>query len=306
MKKTLFLLLSVLTIGLVAGCTSSQPTTSTNKTSDPQLQVTTSFYPMYYFATQIGGNYVSVTNLTPAGVEPHDYELTPQNFAAIQDSQLLILNGGQLEPWAGDVTTDLSDDTIVVEAGQDLTDRTMAADGAVLTDPHVWLSPKLAQAEVAAITTGFITADPTHAAEYTANSQALTDRLDQLDKKYTTGLAKCSTDTFITSHEAFSYLASGYNLVQKPIAGLSPEAEPSLNELAEITDFAKANNVQYIFFESLVSPKLSETIATEVGAQILVLNPLEGLTDEEIAAGQDYFTVMQNNLANLQTALQCQ
>lgn len=305
MKRIFLLLLSGFGIILVTGCTTAQNTPST-KTSNDHLQVAASFYPMHYFASHIGGDYAAVTNLTPAGTEPHDYELTPQNIATIQDSQLLVLNGGQLEPWASDATADLSGNTIVVEAGHNLADKTMAADGAALTDPHVWLSPKLAQAEVAAITTGFITADPTHAAEYTANSQTLTDRLDQLDKQYTAGLTDCSTDTFITSHAAFSYLASEYNLEQRPITGLSPEAEPSLNELAEITDFAKANNVQYIFFESLVSPKLSETIATEVGAQTLVLNPIEGLTDEEIASGEDYFSVMQANLANLQTALQCQ
>lgn len=292
MKTAWLLSLNVLAIVVVAGCAA---TTNTVVTDTGQLKVTASFYPMYYFANQIGGEHASVTNLTPAGTEPHDYELTAQDIISIQDSQLLILNGGQLEPWAEDVTTDLSNNTIVVEAA-----------GAVMTDPHVWLSPKLASAEVQTITDAFIQADPNHTTVYQANSQDLLDRLDQLDRQYTAGLADCDSHIIVTSHTAFSYLASAYGLEQLAIAGLSPEVEPSLDELADITDFAENNHVDYIFFESLVSPKLAETIATEVGAQTLVLNPIEGLTDDEIAAGQDYFTVMQENLTNLRVALQCQ
>ncbi|MBI4407673.1 MAG: zinc ABC transporter substrate-binding protein [Candidatus Kerfeldbacteria bacterium] len=282
-------LVSTVGILLLAGCTTTQTTTTNGR-----LKVATSFYPLYYFASQIGGDYAAVTNLTPTGTEPHDYELTPQDIAAIQDSQLLVLNGGQLEPWVEDVTADLSSNTIIVEVVTGL------------TDPHVWLSPQRAKAEVEKITDGFIQADPSHVTDYTTNSQALLDRLDQLDTQYADGLANCDSNVIITSHAAFSYLASDYGLEQLSIAGLSPEAEPSLDELADITDFSKQNNVHYIFFESLVSPKLAETIANEIGAATLVLNPIEGLTDEEVAAGEDYVTVMQTNLINLQTALGCQ
>lgn len=287
MKAALALSLLLLLALVTAGCSNVSNT-------DDRLSVVASFYPLAYFASQIGGEQVAVSNLTPAGVEPHDYELTPQDIATIYDSELLILNGGQLEPWASAVTADLSNQTTVVTSAPDA------------TDPHVWLSPTLAKLQVEKITEGFIQADPNDTATYQANSENLLSRLDQLNQNYSTGLANCAIRTIVTSHAAFGHLASTYGLAQLPIAGLSPEAEPSLTELIDITNFAEQHNVQYIFFESLVSPKLADTIATEIGAQTLVLNPLEGLTAEEVAAGADYFTVMQANLANLRTALQCQ
>ncbi|MCW1929681.1 MAG: zinc ABC transporter substrate-binding protein, partial [Candidatus Kerfeldbacteria bacterium] len=237
---------------------------------------------------------------------------------AIHNSQLLVLNGSGLEPWSNDVLADVPSSVNVVSASDGLAtlegedhehaheeDEHHEEEEAV-TDPHVWLSPKLAKIQVQKITDAFIKADPIHADAYTTHSQTLQDRLAELDAEYEVGLAQCTSRVIITAHTAFAYLASTYGLEQLSIAGLTPDAEPSLSELGEIADFALQNNVQYIFFESLVSPKLSETIAREVGAQTLVLNPLEGLTDEQIADGQDYFTVMRENLTNLRTALQCQ
>ena len=122
---------------------------------------------------------------------------------------------------------------------------------------------------------------------------------------YRQGLSNCAEKNIITSHAAFGYLATTYGLNQVSISGLSPDAEPSPQQLADIVKFAKDSHVKYIFFESLVSPKLSQAIANEVGAQTLVLNPIEGLSDEELAQGKDYFSIMRNNLKNLQTALQC-
>lgn len=301
LNYTFFAIILFSTVLLTSGCQQS----SKNNSSEEKLQVTASFYPMYYFAKEIGGEYADVTNLTPAGTEPHDYELTPQDVVAIQNSDLLVLNGGQLEVWADDITEDLPRSTIVVTAGQAVIDRTMEEDAETISDPHVWLSPQFAQVELQAIVDGFIAADPSHATEYTANAQKLETSLTELDTQYTQGLKNCASTDIITSHTAFSYLASEYNLNQVAITGLSPDQEPSPTELAKVVQFAQEHNVQYIFFESLVSPKLSETIAEEVGAQTLVLNPIEGLSDEEISQGKTYISVMQDNLTNLRTALQC-
>lgn len=294
------LLLFVALALLLPGCLTT-PQANTTK-----LNVVASFYPLYYFTSQIGGDKASVTNLTPAGVEPHDYEPTPQDLVAIQNSDALILNGGQLEPWANNVTTQLSNETTVIIAGSDLTSREMIEEDETITDPHVWLSPKLAQQQVKKITLGLIQADANNSAYYLANEKKLLDQLSELDAAYTQGLAQCASNKIITAHTAFAYLANDYGLGQVAIAGLSSNAEPTPAELAEIIQFARDNTVQYIFFESLVSPKLAQTIASEVGAQTLVLNPLEGLTEEEMTADQNYFTIMQTNLENLRTALQCQ
>jgi len=270
------------------------------------LQVTASFYPMYYFSSIIGGDKATVQNVTPAGAEPHDYDPSTRDIANIQNSKLLVLNGGSLEAWGNKIKDNLQGtNTVIVTAGQGLTTRTVEEEGKTGTDPHVWLDPLLAKQEVARINEGFDKADPANSGYYDANAKNLAVELDQLDGEYKLGLQSCQQKNIITSHAAFGYLGAQYGLTQVPISGLSPDAEPSNQQLAEVTDFAKQHKVKYIFFESLVSPKLSDTIANEVGAKTLVLDPIEGLSNDDIHAGKNYFTVMQQNLKNLQLALQC-
>jgi zinc transport system substrate-binding protein len=178
-------------------------------------------------------------------------------------------------------------------------------DGQDVIDPHIWLSPPLVKQITDKITQALIQIDPANSNYYQTNANSLKAKLDNLDVEYKQGLSNCAEKNIITSHAAFGYLATTYGLNQVSIAGLSPDAEPSPQQLADITKFAKANNVKFIFFESLVSPKLSDTIANEIGAKTLVLNPIEGLTNDEISQGKNYFTEMQNNLSNLKIALQC-
>jgi len=169
----------------------------------------------------------------------------------------------------------------------------------------VWLSPPVAKQMVNRIAAGFEQIDPAHAAYYDSNRRTLDAQLDDLDGEYRRGLAHCATKEVTTSHAAFGYLATTYGLHQVPIFGLSPDAEPSPRQLASIASFAKKNHVTTIFFESLLSPKLSQTIASEVGARTMVLDPIEGLTSDDLAAGNNYFTAMRQNLASLRAALQC-
>ena len=267
----------------------------TNRVSNNKLQVTTSFYPYYFFTSQVGGDKVNVVNITPPGGEPHDYEPTPQDIINIESSKLLILNGN-VEPWGNKIKDLLKGkNTVILETGN----------GANSTDPHTWLSLKLAKVQVNSILKELVQIDPQNTDYYQANANKLLAALDSLDREYRTGLDNCSSKNIITSHAAFGYLAADYGLKQVPITGLSPDSEPSLQQLTDITQFAKANNVKYIFFESLVSPKLSQTIASEVGAQTLVLNPVEGLTPSDLAQGRTYLTMMQDNLTNLKIALNC-
>lgn len=264
-----------------------------------KISVMASFYPVYYFASQISLPNINLQNITPAGSEPHDYEPTPQQLTQLERSQMLILNGSGFEPWATRLTPQLENLQVsVVDSSQGIAGTD--------TDPHVWLSPKLAQTQVQNITQALIAADPTHTTNYETQSQALLQELQNLDQEFTEGLSQCRQQTFVTSHAAFGHLADSYDLEQLSISGLSPEEEPSTRSLAELTTLVRANNIKYIFFETLVSPKLSETLALETGAQTLVLDPLEGLSQNQIEAGENYFTVMRSNLANLQLALECQ
>ncbi len=262
-----------------------------------RIKVITSFYPLYYFATQVGGNNIEVRNLLPAGAEPHDHDPNTQDVALIEKSNLLIVNGVGFEPWIDELKDNLVNQNVkVVEV----------ADGiATKTDPHIWLDPSLAKQEVEKIASALMVLDPDNEDKYQGNSINLQNRLESLNQEFQAALSSCKLKNIVTSHAAFGYLAAHYGLNQVSISGLSPDDEPSPRKLAEVAKFAKANNVKYIFFETLVSPRLSETVAAEIGAKTLVFNPLEGLTDEQQRNGQDYFTVQRENLLNLRTALEC-
>ena len=231
---------------------------------------------------------------------------------------MLILNGAGLEPWYEKIKDDLRQKNIrIIEATQGLSllegheeheeeekEEEHEKEERIF-DPHVWLDPRFAKKQVAKITEGYITVDPANSDYFKENEKQLSNKLDQLDLSYKQGLQNCQSHDIITTHTAFAYLAKRYELNQVSISGLSPDEEPSAQQLAEVASFAKKNNVKYIFFETLASPKLAETIANEIGAKTMVLDPIEGLSDDDIKQGKNYFTVMENNLVALQEALSC-
>lgn len=308
MKKHTSIVLSVLVIASIVAVFSyfRNAGNSDQPVQARKIQAVASFYPLYYFSQRIGGDQAEVTDIVPSGAEPHDYEPTAQDMARMEHAEVIVLNGGGLEAWSDTVQkTVTAGGTTVVIAGEGLTTRQMEEDGEIGTDPHVWLDPSLAEKMVDRIVQGFRRADPANGEYYQANADALKNELHDLDLAYEQGLRACKEKDIITSHAAFGYMAATYGFNQVPIAGLSPDAEPSSRQMADIVKFAKDHDVRYIFFESLVSPKLAQTIATEVGAQTLVLDPIEGLSDEDVAQGKNYLTVMRDNLTNIRTALQC-
>lgn len=292
--------------------------------SEKKLNVMASFYPMYDFATKVGGDKVEVTNMVPAGTEPHDWEPAATDVKNLEEADVFIYNGAGMEHWTEDVLGALDNKELkVVEASRGLTllegkeedeeeteDSSSDSDASdestdseITYDPHVWLDPLNAKAEMENIKNAFVEADPDNKDYYEQNYETYAEKFDQLDKEYKDGLADTKSKDLITSHEAFGYLCQAYGLNQVGIEGLSPDSEPDASRMNEIIKFAKENNVKTIFFEELVSPKVSETIADEVGAKTAVLNPLEGLTDDEISAGEDYFSVMESNLKTIEDAL---
>ena len=292
--------------------------------SEKKLNVMASFYPMYDFATKVGGDKVEVTNMVPAGTEPHDWEPAATDVKNLEEADVFIYNGAGMEHWTEDVLGALDNKELkVVEASRGLTllegkeedeeeteDSSLDSDASdestdseITYDPHVWLDPLNAKAEMENIKNAFVEADPDNKDYYEQNYETYAEKFDQLDKEYKDGLADTKSKDLITSHEAFGYLCQAYGLNQVGIEGLSPDSEPDASRMNEIIKFAKENNVKTIFFEELVSPKVSETIADEIGAKTAVLNPLEGLTDDEISAGEDYFSVMESNLKTIEDAL---
>lgn len=272
----------------------------------PRITVVTSFYPLYFFASEIAGENADVLNITPAGVEPHDYEPTARDIAAIEGSAMLVVNGAGFEPWGKRVKENLDPArTLVVEVADALSTQTIIQSGTTVVDPHFWLHPLIAQTIVEQIAKGFMIIDPRNRTVYADNAKVLNGRLAELDATYRTVLSQCSSRDIVTAHAAFGYLAAAYGLRQVSIAGVSPDAEPSSRQLAQLVQFVKTRGIRVIFFETLESPKLSETLAKEVGATTLVLNPLEGLTEQERKQGKDYISEMLTNLENLKLALQC-
>lgn len=288
---------------------------STPETESDKIDVKASFYPLAYFAEQIGGDKSIVENLTPAGVEPHDFEPGSKSVADIHSSDIFVFNGAGLDPWAETLKTDLEAESVyVLEASEavDLLDSKYEEEEVGEEehedegfDPHFWLDPNTSIKIVESVMNAYVSVDPENAQYYQTEGDELIAKLKVLDGKFKAELETCETRTFITSHAAFAYLAKAYNLNMIPISGVSPEEEPSSKQLAEISDLVKEHGIKYIFSETLLDPKFAETIANESGAEILVLNPIEGLTQEDIAAGKDYISVMEENLQNLKTALSC-
>ncbi len=289
---TFILLASLL---LSAGCVAPQEKES------GKIKIVTTFYPLYEFSKRIGGEKVDVSILVPAGVEPHEWEPLPRDIINIQSARIFVYNGAGFEPWVEKTLKGIDPEKLVAVDSTKGIELIKEEEGAF--DPHVWLDPVLAEQQVNLIEEALIKIDPENSGYYDANSHALKEELTMLDEEIRKELNSTKKKVFISSHAAFSYFARRYGLKQVAIAGISPEAEPGPAKIAEIVKIAKENEVNYIFFETLVSPKLSEVIAKEVGAKTLVLNPIEGLSRDEIDKGKTYFTVMLDNLKNLKTAL---
>jgi zinc transport system substrate-binding protein len=251
-----------------------------------QARVVAGFYPLAFAASEIGGDRVAVENLTPPGVEPHDLELSARDVQRIQSADHVFYLGRGFQPVVEDAAQG-SADPVDLLSGLDLHQS---------GDPHVWLDP-VRYAQMAERIGRVLHAEGAAA--------AFAARLSALDEEFRTGLADCERRTIVTSHAAFGYLAGHYGLEQIAVSGLEPEAEAAPRDLGRIADVVRGSGATTVFAEPLVSPEIAETVAREADATVATLDPLEGLGDDEIAAGEDYFSVMRENLRALREALGC-
>jgi zinc transport system substrate-binding protein len=258
--------------------------------------VVASFYPLAFAAERIGGPNLRVENLTPAGAEPHDLELTPRAVARIERATVVLYLGHGFQPAVSDAVRNASGRAVDILAGLPLHSAAGQESG-LTADPHVWLDPVLFQRIVRRI--GDALPRPVHTAPLLADVR-------ELDRAYRTGLAHCARRDIVTSHAAFGYLALRYGLQQVAITGLTPESEPSPKQLAHVVQLVRRTHATTMFFERLVSPRLADTVAREVGARTAVLDPIEGLTPSEQKRGENYLTLMRENLSALRRALACQ
>lgn len=263
-----------------------------------RVKVVAAFYPLAEAASRVGQRLVTVQNVTPPGVEPHDYELSTREIDAIDDADLAIVMGDDFQPAVEKAADRRDGPTLVVLdklAGQ-------MRPG----DPHVWLDPNRMIEVVNATADALANANRKNAADYRSNAEKYVTELATLDADYRTGLADCSRRLVVTSHDAFGYLADAYNLQQQGVNGINPDAEPNPKRLGELADLARNKGVTTIFTEDLVSPRVARTVAREAGGlRVDTLSPLEGLTAKQQKAGDDYVSVMRANLKKLQRALDC-
>jgi zinc transport system substrate-binding protein len=291
---------------MVAGaCGASPAGAAGDKTS-----VVASFYPLSEAAARVGGDRVEVTNLTPPGVEPHDLELNPDQVSQIADADVVLYLGQGFQPAVQDAVSAVAQGTTVdmlqgTQTLQGVPEPGQTTTGDIV-DPHVWLDPVLMQGIVERTERALTQVDPNGASTFKANAAAFNSQIASLDRAYRTGLSSCQRHDIVTSHAAFGYLARQYGLTQQPITGLSPEAEPDPRRLADLVALVEADGTTTIFTETLVSPKVAQTLASEAGVTTAVLDPLEGLTTQEVAAGADYLSVMRRNLSILRKALGCE
>ena len=335
MKKLLIVLSSLL---VIAGCQTSSPVEEQSTQGSPK-SIITSFYPLQYITESIVGDKFQVNNITN-GKDPHSYSLTPQDIQALQDADLFVFQGAGLESWAENIAENRTQPSFEVAENIDLLETKEShedhddhedeehedehheeehSEGSHEHeedhhqedehghnhgefDPHTWLDPILHLETAEKLTQEIISIDPENEETYESNLAILTENLSELDQLYTTTLSACENKIAISSHDAFSYAEHRYGFQLLPISGLSPQNEPSIQDLEKLVQEAQAQNITHILEEEYNNTSFAQTIQRETELQVLPINTLESTP----ASGNDYITVMQENLSTLKEAFQCQ
>ena len=303
-----------------AACGSS---TNSEGSSSGKIKVATSFYPVNYLVQSVGGSHVEANSVTPANVEPHDFELSPKDVTKLSGAKMVVYVAG-FQSSLDDAVKQVSGPTVVNLAssvklekrtdhdGDDHDHEAAASSSATeaahddhdhdhgSTDPHFWLDPTRMADAAKQVHAALVKADPSHKADYDANLKTTLAKLTKLDTSYKQGLRQCTRKTFVTSHAAFGYLAERYGLTQVSVSGIDPDSEPSPADIAKVKQVVKQTGTTTIFTEELVSPKTAQAVAKETGAKTSVLSPIESAPEKG-----DYEGAMTTNLTNLREALNC-
>ena len=264
------------------------------------VQVAAGFYPLQYVAQRVAGDQARVEVLTAPGGEPHDTSLSVRETALVAESDVLVVAGG-VQPAVDDAVDTAAEDGMVVDPTESGF-ATSEAPEIRPDDPHFWLDPLLMADLGDAVADALVEADPGHADTYRDHAADLRRDLQQVDRAYREGLAGCDRGTVVVSHDAFGYL-DRYGLEFAPIAGLSPEAEPTPADLARLQALIREEGITTVFSERLVSPRLSQSLADDLQIRTGVLDPIEGLSEE--TRDEDYLSLMRANLAALRAANGC-
>lgn len=307
-KKIIWGAIGVLILGVmifVLATANKQDNIKNNK-----LQVVTTLFPLYDFAKIVGQDKVEVSLLLPPGVEAHSFEPKPSDIVKINDSDLFVYTGKFMEPWADDIIKGVTNKNVVFVNTSDGISLMKLTEGmpdeAHGFDPHIWLDFDNNKIMVDSIAKALAAKDPANADFYQSNAAAYKNILAQLDNQYKTTLSKCeSREIVYGGHYAFGYLAKRYNLQYLAAQGLAPDSEPTASDLAKLVEQVKKNNIKYVFYEEMTSPKIAETISNETNAKMLLLNAAHNVTREDVENNVSFAKIMEENLTNLKTGLSC-
>ena len=289
-------LLVILTLTLVLSACGQE----LEKVDSQKPRVFTSIYPLSFLVERIGGDRVELTSLIGVGMEAHDFEPSIKQMRNLETADLFVYNGLGLEDWVGDLASGLESKGVRLVRGEDSVE---AMDYENSLDPHIWLSPKNILSIAGEVKASLMELDPDSASYYEKNFAELNKDLNKLDQDFKETLEDKKREDILVSHAAFSYMARDYGFDQIAIAGISPEEEPSPKNIAKLIDLAKDKELGYIFMETLSSSKAADVISREAGLEILVLDPIENLSEEDYSQGKDYISLMYENLENLRKAL---
>jgi zinc transport system substrate-binding protein len=273
-----------------------KPVSHASPNINQKIVAITSFYPIFEFTKNVGGNRIEVSQLIPVGIEPHDWEPTVKDLQNMQQADLIVINGIGFENWANDFAL-TNPDVIIVDTSKGITtDQNILTNP---TDPHIWLNPVIAKKQVQNIANALMEIDPENKEYYNTNANSYILQLAQLDEKIKNELSQCIKKDFISFHSAFIYFADQYGLVQHSILESNePYDEPTSKNLENIINLAKNLDIDVIFTEEVLDTRTSQVIADEIGGTVLLLSPLEiGGKDT------DYIEKMEQNLLHLKEGL---
>jgi zinc transport system substrate-binding protein len=300
----------ILWIGVTAGfipwalCFRLSPSCAQTKS---KIQIVTTLFPLYDFTRHIGGDLIEVSLLIPPGVEAHAYEPKLRDIFRINQADIFIYTGKYMEPWVEDILKGVDNKNLaVIDASKGVSLIGGEGDRAGF-DPHIWLDFSNARIMVDNILAGLTGKDPLHQDSYKRNAQEYGQKLAELDEKFKQAFGACQRHIFIYGgHPAFGYFAKRYGLTYlSPYKSVSPDAEPTPKAIMELVEKLKENNLKYVYYEELLSPKLAETISRETGAGMLPLNGAHNVSKQDLDAGVTFLSLMEENLDNLKEGLAC-
>jgi zinc transport system substrate-binding protein len=312
MKKILFFgaVIFIVILGFIAISNLPKKTNNTNNKT-PKIKIVTTLFPLYDFAKNIGGDYVEVSLLLAPGVEAHAFEPKPSDIAKISNADIFIYTGKFMEPWVEDITKSITNKKLIIvdaSIGAKMITEVIQDPNNLKPsyDPHVWLNYDNDKIIIRNIAQALSERDPKNSNYYFQNLTSFENNLSKIDAKYVAGLANCQTKEIIYGgHYAFGYLANRYGLKYSAAQGLSPNSEPSAQDIINLIKKIKADKIQYIFYEELSSPKIAETISNETGAKMLLLNAAHNISLADFNNNISFLDIMEKNLINLKEGLKC-